>query len=310
MKKQKVLVTGGAGFIGSNISDLLISNNYEVVILDNFSTGKKENVNPHVKVHYGDVKTISREVLEEENPEYVIHNAAQINVRSSIEDPLRDALENIIGSISLLEACKNKKIKKFVFASSGGTIYGNKQTLPVKETASLKPLSPYGIAKSTIEQYLKFYNATFGLEYVALRYANVYGPRQNPEGEAGIISVFLNQILTDKRPCIWGDGKQTRDFVYVGDVARANLLALDYSGTQKVFNIGTGKETSINNLYTIVKEITKYDLTAKHNPDYVESIPKTALDCTLAKNLLNWEPLTSLEQGIRKMLNNLRKMPK
>ena len=238
---EKVLVTGGVGFIGSHIVDKLVQEGFDVVVVDNLSTGDVQNVNSLARFYHADINNASF-IFKKEQPDYVAHHAAQINVRSSIDDPVNDAEQNIMKSLRLIELCRKFKTKKFVFASSGGTVYGNPDSLPAKEDAELKPLSPYGIAKATVERYLEFYFRNFGFEYIALRYANVYGPRQNPKGEAGVISVFINQMLNGQRPCIWGDGAQTRDFVYVDDVAEANLAAIRYTGQFRRFNIGYGEE--------------------------------------------------------------------
>lgn len=296
---EKILITGGAGFIGSHIADLLISKDYDVAIIDNLSTGKKENMPSGARLYVGDIRTDSERIIEKEKPTYVIHHAAQINVRSSIENPLNDAENNILGSISLFEACRKFKVKKIIFASSGGTVYGNPKKIPVKENTVLQPLSPYAIAKVAIENYLEFYKQNYNLDYTALRYGNVYGPRQNPQGEAGVISVFINNILKEKPLCVWGDGKQTRDFIYVEDIARANLYALTYNGAHNVFNIGTGKETSIKKIIKILQNKIN-PLKLSYNLDYKETIPRICLDSELAKHELDWTAKTKLEEGIKK----------
>lgn len=294
---EKVLITGGAGFIGSHVADKLILY-YDVSILDNLSTGSFNNINRRAKFYRGDVLTDSEAVFKKEKPDYLVHHAAQINVRSSINDPINDAKNNIIGSLKLFEACRKFGIKKVIFASSGGTIYGNAR-IPAKEQTLLKPLSPYGIAKATIENYLEFYFKNFGIESVSLRYSNVYGPRQNPGGEAGVIAVFIEKMLRKETPYIWGDGKQTRDFVYVEDVAEANLSALKYKGFSHFFNIGSEKETSINEIFNILKEIFDSE-NPTYNLDYKEEIPRVLLDCSAAKGELGWKNKTDLIEGIKK----------
>jgi len=217
---SKVLVTGGAGFIGSNITDLLIEKGYEVVIIDNLSTGSRRNANRNAKLY---VKDICRRdiysVFKKEKPDYVVHEAAQINVRTSIANPAFDAKVNILGSINLLECCRKSDVKKVLYASSGGAIYGEPVKLPAGEDHPVRPLCPYGASKYSVENYLDIYRKNYGIDCVALRYANVYGPRQDPLGEAGVVAIFMNRLSEDKRPVIFGDGEQTRDFVYVGDVA-------------------------------------------------------------------------------------------
>jgi UDP-glucose 4-epimerase len=294
MSNRKVLVTGGAGFIGSHIVDLLIKKEYEVSILDNFSSGCLKNVNPSALIYCRDLNENLEDIFEKEKPEIIIHHASQINVRKSIENPSYDARQNIMGSLNLFEYCKKYPVKKVIFASSGGTVYGNPESIPVREDAKLRPMSPYGIAKATIEEYLRFYRNTQAFDSIILRYANVYGPRQSSEGEAGVISVFLDKKAKNQELCIWGDGKQTRDFVYVQDVAIANLRAIEYTGNNRIFNIGTGLETSINDIAKIISE------KVTHKLDYKEDIPQICLDNILAQLYLKWKPLICLREGIGK----------
>lgn len=254
---MKILVTGGAGFIGSHIVDALIEKGFDVIVIDNLSTGNKENLNSKVKFYELNIKNKREieEIFKKEKPDYVFHLAAQINVRESIRNPVKDALVNIIGTLDLLDCCVKYKVKKIIFSSTGGAIYGDDAKIPSNEEEKENPTSPYGIAKLTIEKYLEFYKNIYGLDYVSLRYSNVYGPKQNSKGEAGVIAIFIDKILSEEQPIINGSGEQTRDYVYVKDVANANLLALKLSG---IFNVGTGIETSVNEIFKrIVKEMGK-----------------------------------------------------
>ena len=223
---MKVLVTGGAGFIGSHVTDRLIDAGAEVVVVDNLSSGKRGTVNPRARLHEMDIGAEGiRQLFEQEHFDCVDHHAAQMNVRRSVDDPIFDARVNILGSLNLLQAAVATGVKKFVFASTGGAIYGEQLTFPADETHQTWPMSPYGIAKLSVEKYLAFYHEVYGLSYTALRYANVYGPRQDPHGEAGVVAIFGQRLLAHESAIINGDGEQTRDFVYVDDVVRANVLA-------------------------------------------------------------------------------------
>jgi UDP-glucose 4-epimerase len=297
----KVLVTGGAGFIGSNIVDLLLENEYEVVVLDNLSTGSRRNVNKNVKLYVKDIcKADIRNVFKKEKPDYVIHEAAQINVRTSVTDPSFDAGVNILGSINLLGCCKDYGVKKVLYASSGGAIYGEPVRLPADESHPIRPLCPYGASKYSVENYLNIYKKNYGLDYVALRYANVYGPRQDPLGEAGVIAIFMNKLSQGEKPVIFGDGGQTRDFVYVGDVARANLLALEKKTKNAEYNIGTGVETSVNQLYSMLCRVMSKNVSAKNGPPVPGEVRRIYLDNSLAQKELGWKPSVGLEEGLVK----------
>jgi len=250
---KKILVTGGAGFIGSHLVDALVKEGHEVIVVDNLSTGKRSNLNSKAKFYEVDIGSSKlKDVFRKEKPEYVFHLAAQINVRKSIVDPIEDAKTNILGSLNLLENCKNYKVKKIIFSSSGGAIYGDTKIIPTPETVIPHPQSPYAIAKLAVEQYLDFYYKVYGLNYTILRYANVYGPRQDACGEAGVIAIFSEKIRQNKPITINGNGRQTRDFIYVKDVAKANIIAIT-KGSNNLYNIGTGKETNINNLVKLIK---------------------------------------------------------
>ncbi|MBS1267109.1 MAG: L-arabinose 1-dehydrogenase (NAD(P)(+)) [Candidatus Woesearchaeota archaeon] len=296
---MKILVTGGAGFIGSHIVDLFIENGHEVIVVDNLSTGKKKNVNKKATLYIKDIRSEGlNQIFKQENPDVVCHHAAQINVRDSIENPVFDADVNVKGSINLLECCKNNNVKKVIYASSGGAIYGEPKYLPCDEKHPIKPLSPYGASKYAVELMLNYYFTAHKIKYFILRYSNVYGPRQKG-GEAGVVSIFIKQMLKDKKCFINGDGKQTRDFVFVKDVARANLLALS-SNENCAVNIGMGKQTSILNLFTQIKELTKYKKKEEYKPEIKGEVKKIVLENSLAKEKINWEPSINLKTGLEK----------
>ncbi|MCX8147366.1 MAG: SDR family oxidoreductase [Candidatus Woesearchaeota archaeon] len=303
-KKGKVLITGGAGFIGSHIADLLIEKGYDVVIVDNLVTGNKENINKKAKFYKIDItKKGLRKVFEKERPDFVIHEAAQVNVRKSLSNPIFDAESNILGTINVLECCKDFKIKKTIYSSSGGACYGEPQYLPCDEKHPLNPICHYGVSKHSAEHYFYLYNFLYGIDYIILRYSNVYGPRQDPKGEAGVISIFLERIKNNKEPLIFGDGEQTRDYVYVEDVAYSNLIALEKdtkNAKHRIFNIGTGKETSVNEIFRLIKEETGTKINARHIEAVPGEVKRVCLDISLAKKELNWIPKTDLREGIRK----------
>lgn len=299
-KMSKVLVTGGLGFIGSHIVDLLIDGGYEVIVVDNLSSGSKKNLNKGAKLYIKDICNRDfRTVFAKERPDYVIHEAAQINVRKSLSDPAFDARANILGSINLLECCRSYGVKKVIYASSGGAVYGEPEYLPADEKHPIRPLCPYGASKYAVENYLYIYKKNFGLDYVALRYANVYGPRQDPAGEAGVVAIFIKKQMSDVAPVIFGDGEQTRDFVYVKDVAKANLFALEKETSSTEYNIGTGTETSVNNLEKMLRKITGSSLEAFHGKEVPGEVRRISLDISRAKKELGWEPEYSLSSGLK-----------
>ena len=297
---MNILVTGGAGFIGSNIVDKLIKGNHTVAVVDDLSTGKKENVGTRAGFYKCDIR--SKEILDifkKEKPRIVIHNAAQISVRNSVDDPAYDAGINILGSLNILEACMKYNVEKVIFASSGGTVYGEQQHFPAGEEHPLNPISPYGVAKLSVEKYLHYYSYNYGLKYVALRYANVYGPRQDPYGEAGVVAIFSKKMLTGESPVINGDGKQTRDYVYVSDVVEANTKAIKGTFVGEM-NIGTGEETSVVDLFHILKNISKNDSIEEiHGPPKEGEQKRSSLYCEKAKTFIGWEPKVSLEKGLK-----------
>ncbi len=295
---MKILITGGAGFIGSHVADACIGAGNEVVIIDDLTTGKIENVNPKAKFINMDIRDEKvREVFRQENIDVVIHHAAQMDVRKSVDDPIFDASVNIVGSINLLENCVKFGVKKFIFASTGGAIYGEQDYFPADEAHPVRPLSPYGIAKLSIEKYLFFYQAVYGLQYICLRYANVYGPRQNPHGEAGVIAIFASKMLAGQQPIINGDGKQTRDYTFVGDVVRANMFALNHPESD-IFNVGTGIESDVNELFTSIKQSSKSDCSEIHGPAKKGEQQRSVLDNSYIKKVFGWQPRVNLKEGL------------
>jgi len=295
----KILITGGAGFIGSHISDLLIENGFEVCIIDDLSSGKIENVNPEAIFYECDIRDEKLfEIFKKEKPQIIIHNAAQMSVGRSVEDPLNDASINIIGGLNVLEACRQLKVWKIIFASSGGVVYGEQQYFPADENHPTKPICPYGVAKLSFEKYLFYYNYIFGIKYICLRYSNVYGPRQDPDGEAGVVAIFSKKLINNEQPVINGDGKQTRDYVFVNDVAVANLLAIknDYIGE---INIGTGIETDVNNIFKILKQTAGLkDLKEVYGPSKEGEQKRSSLSFEKAQSILGWKPGMVLKKGL------------
>lgn len=303
---MKILVTGGAGFIGSHVCDAFVSRGHEVIALDNMSSGKKENLDAKVRLSELDIRSPDAAALiEREKPEVICHLAAQMDVRRSVEDPRFDAEANILGMLNLLEASRKAGVKKFIFSSTGGAIYGEQDTFPATESHATRPVSPYGVSKASGELYLGYYKAQYGLPYVALRYANVYGPRQNPHGEAGVVAIFSQRLVSGKQCTIYGDGGQSRDFVYGLDVARANFLAFekDYVGA---VNIGTGIETDINQLYGHLADAAGSKEPAQHAPGKPGEQRRSVIDPSLAKKVLGWEPTVNVKDGLRKTIEFFR----
>ena len=295
---MKILITGGAGFIGSHVADVCIDAGHKVVIIDDLSSGSIENVNQKAKFVKMDIRDEKiRECFMQEKFDVIIHHAAQMDVRKSVEDPKFDASVNILGTINLLENCKEYGVKKFIFASTGGAIYGEQDYFPADEAHPVRPLSPYGIAKLSVEKYLFYYEAVYKLKYVSLRYANVYGPRQNPHGEAGVVAIFSNKMLADQQPIINGNGKQTRDYTYVGDVVRANMFALEHE-KYDIFNVGTGIESDVNTIFKFIKQFAKSDCKELHGPAKMGEQQRSVLDYAYIKKIFGWQPTVTLEKGI------------
>lgn len=297
---MRIVVTGGAGFIASNITDAYIEHGHEVHIFDDFSTGQRTNLNPKATLHQIDIAdSKSVTLIEQIKPDVLSHHAAQMDVRHSVADPSFDARVNILGFINLLEGCKNAGVKKVIFASSGGAVYGEQESFPAPESHATQPASPYGVSKRTGELYLSCYHQTFGLPYIALRYANVYGPRQSTKGEAGVVAIFLSLLLTGKTPVINGDGKQTRDYVYVGDVVAANVAALTSAFVGPV-NIGTGIETDVVTIYHHLRDAVGSRLQAQHGPAKAGEQRRSCIDNRRAGEVLEWRPQVALPDGLQR----------
>jgi len=299
---MKIVVTGGAGFIASHIADAYIDRGHEVHVIDDLSTGQKRNLNPSAKISAIDIADPkAAKLIAEIKPDVLNHHAAQMDVRRSVADPSFDARINIIGFINLLEACKDVGVKKVIFSSSGGAIYGDREPIPAAEEHETLPLSPYGVSKLTGELYLGYYHMAFGLPYVALRYANVYGPRQSTLGEAGVVAIFIAQLLAGKSPVINGDGKQTRDYVFVGDVVRANVAALDTDYTGAV-NIGTGKETDVVTICKLLQDGVGSPVEAIHGPAKLGEQRRSCLETALARKVLGWKADMELKEGLEQTI--------
>jgi UDP-glucose 4-epimerase len=298
--RQRLLVTGGAGFIGSHIVDAALAEGYEVAIVDNLSTGNVRNINNQARFFQVDITAAEalQQVFAEFKPHCVVHHAAQIDVRRSIEDAQHDAHVNILGAINVLDTARQHHVRKITYASSAA-LYGDPAYLPVDEAHPIHPLSPYGASKYAVELYLEIYRVLYGLSYVVLRYSNVYGPRQNPKGDGGVIAIFTDKILNGVEVSIFGDGEQTRDFVYVGDVARANLMALK-AQAYGVVNISGQHEISVNDLYQLMSEVAGRQMSCKRLPERPGEIKRSILANAKAKELLGWTPAVSLREGIER----------
>jgi UDP-glucose 4-epimerase len=298
----KVVVTGGAGFIGSHVCDALLAKGHQVIALDNLSTGRRENLAAAVTLATLDIRSQeASELIRRERPGAIFHLAAQMDVRKSVEDPRFDAESNILGFLNVLEAARNAGTGKVVFSSTGGAIYGDQDTFPAPETHPLRPVSPYGVSKAAGELYLGYYRAQYGLRSVALRYANVYGPRQNPHGEAGVVAIFSERLI-HRAPCtIFGTGRQTRDFVYGPDVARANLLALE-NDLEGPVNIGTGLETDVNRLYALLATAAGVDQPPRHADAKPGEQLRSSVDPKLAAQALGWAASVALPEGLARTI--------
>lgn len=305
---MKILVTGGAGFIGSHVVDRYVASGYQVVVVDNLAGGRREFVNPRAKFYPVDIRSLRlAEVLEAERPEVVNHHAAQSEVRRSVADPTLDASVNILGSLNLLTCCRRFGVSRVIYASTGGAVYGDAALLPTPEDYPTRPASPYGISKLAVEHYLACWSVLFGVRGVALRYANVYGPRQNPLGEAGVVAIFAHRLLGGEPAVINGDGEQTRDYVYVEDVAEANLRALEQPEVTGALNIGTGVETSVLDLWKRLQAAAGISGAARHGPAKPGEQRRSVLDPTLTKRLLGWIPRVTLDEGLRRTIEYFRK---
>jgi len=305
---MKIMVTGGAGFIGSHVVDACLAADHDVFVVDNLSSGKRNQVNPRARLYVADIR--DQEALDQvfalEHPEIVCHLAAKANVRESIEEPVLYAQVNVIGSLVLLDLARKHGCRKIVYASTGGAVYGNPEYLPVDEEHPAHPLDPYGASKHHVEHYLRIYRALHGLDFTVLRFANIYGPRQDPYGEAGVVAIFAAQMLTGAKPVINGSGEQERDFVYVGDIARANVLALT-RGSGEFFNLGSGVPTSINSIFGQLKEITGCDCAQVHGPARRGEVFRIYLDTSKANAGLGWQAQVPLREGLERTVAHFRR---
>ncbi len=307
---MKIVVTGGAGFIGSHIVDRYIAAGHDVTVVDNLSTGSESNLNPKAtfrRLDIGDRDAV-RALFREQGFDAVNHHAAQLDVRVSVNDPQFDAGQNIIGSLNVFQSARESGVRRIVCASSGGTVYGEQEQFPADESHPTNPISPYGVAKLAVEKYLHYYRVVHGLEYVVLRYTNVYGPRQDAHGEAGVVAIFCGMMLAGRQPVIYGDGEQTRDYVHVHDVARANLLALEYldargSGT---FNISTNTETTVNTLFRILNKEFEGRFDEMHAPARAGEQVRSVCTYARAEREMGWMPEIAPEVGLRETLGWFR----
>jgi UDP-glucose 4-epimerase len=307
---MKIVVTGGAGFIGSHVVDRYVAAGHQVVVLDDLSTGRAANVNPAARLHRIDIRSPEvAAIFEAERPDVLNHHAAQASVRVSVDQPVLDADVNILGSLNLLQCCGRFGVSRVVYASSGGAAYGDTDDRPTGEGHPARASSPYGVSKVTVEHYLACWEALYGVRTLALRYANVFGPRQNPHGEAGVVAIFTSRLLAGAPAVINGDGLQTRDYVYVDDVADANLRAVEQPHVVGVLNIGTGTETSVVELFERLRRVAKVSGTAEHGPAKLGEQRHSALDAAAARQRLGWTPRTSLDEGLRRTVEEFRRRP-
>jgi UDP-glucose 4-epimerase len=295
----KILVSGGAGFIGSHVVDAFIAAGHEVAVVDNLTTGDARWVNPRARLHVLDLRDARlARVFETERPEVVAHLAAQASVARSVTDPGFDASVNVGGGLALLECCRRFGVRRIVYSSSGGAGYGDTDVIPTPESHATLPISPYGVTKIAMEHYVNAWGGIFGISGISLRYANIYGPRQNPQGEAGVIAIFCHRLLTGQPPIINGDGEQTRDYTYVEDVAAANLKALEHPEVTGPVNISTGVETSVNALYRALVEVAGSTVAAQHGPARPGEQRRSCLSPTRAGRALGWKPTVPLAEGL------------
>ncbi|MBI2866825.1 MAG: NAD-dependent epimerase/dehydratase family protein [Chloroflexi bacterium] len=302
-----ILVTGGGGFIGSHIAKAFIATGHRVVIVDDLSSGRRELVPPQAAFYQMDIRDPAIEkVFQEHRPDVVDHHAAQISVSRSMREPRFDAEVNVVGSVNLLDIAARHGVKRFIFASTGGALYGEPERLPCGESHPIAPLSPYGTAKYAVEQYVRYFKRAGGLPFVILRYGNVYGPDQDPHGEAGVVAIFALKMLRGQEVTVFGDGTQQRDFIYVGDVAQANVSALE-RGEGGAYNIGTGRGDSVNEVYRVLAAATGYTKPPVYLPARPGDVYRIWLNCSLAKRELGWQAATPLEEGLRRTVEAIRK---
>lgn len=294
-----ILVTGGCGFIGSHVTKRYLAAGHRVAVVDNLSSGREELLAAGAELHRVDIRDAAlEEVFAKVRPDVVNHHAAHLSVARSVREPQFDASVNVVGSVNVLELAVKYGAQRLIFASTGGALYGEPKRSPCDETHPIEPLSPYGVAKYCVEQYVRYFSRMRGLSSVILRYSNVYGPDQDPFGEAGVVAIFCNRMLANEQAYIFGNGEQERDFVYVGDVAEASLLALE-RGEGGAYNIGTGRGNSVNRLYQVLAEITGCKLPPAYKPANPGEVFRITLDASLARRMLGWQPTVSFEQGLR-----------
>ncbi len=304
---MKILVTGGAGFIGSHVVDLFIQHGHEVVVVDDLSTGHRHNLNPQAKFYQLDIRDPKlAEVFATEKPDWVSHHAAQMDVRRSVAQPIFDADVNVCGSINVIEAARQHGVKHFVYISTGGAVYGEPEYVPCDEKHPINPICPYGASKHTGEHYLFMYKFLYGLNYTVLRYPNVYGPRQDPHGEAGVVAIFTGRMLRGEPVTINGDGEQTRDYTYVGDCAQANLLAVTREHPGGIYNIGRGEPTSVNQIFATLKDLTGYAPAANYGPAKLGETRHIYLNADRARAELGWQATFDLRTGLQNTVDFFR----
>jgi UDP-glucose 4-epimerase len=299
---MRILLTGGAGFIGSHVAGRLLERSHEVAVVDDLSTGKRGNVPDGAEFYETDIRDGCTHIFEEFAPEALCHQAAQMDVRRSVREPDFDAEVNVLGTVRLLQNCMRHGVGKVVFASTGGAVYGEQEAFPATEDHLQYPVSPYGVSKLAGERYLHFFHVQYGLPYASLRYSNVYGPRQDPHGEAGVVAIFCGNMAEGKPSTINGSGEQTRDYVYVDDVARANVLALEEEPLPGAYNIGTGLETSVNRLYGMLQDISGKNLPPRNGPGKPGEQLRSCVDPSRAGRVFGWRPEVSLADGLRETL--------
>jgi len=308
--KKTALVTGGAGFIGSHLVDRLLLDGHRVVVVDDLSSGKLKNLNPEATFHHTDITQESlNEVFHREQPDLVYHLAAQMSVSESTKAPIKDGHINIIGTLRVLEAARRHGIEKIIYSSTGGALYGDPEINPCAEDTAIMPLSPYGLSKYVAEKYIELYHRLYNIKYTILRYGNVYGPRQDPHGEAGVIAIFSQLMLEGKQPHIFGDGEQQRDFVYVDDVVDANIKAID-RGDGKAFNIGTAERTSVNRMFELLQGILQFKWEAEHRTSRPGEVQNISLECSKAEKGLKWTSQVDLEEGLKRTVEFFSRLTK
>jgi UDP-glucose 4-epimerase len=309
-EQTTALVTGGAGFIGSHLVDRLLQDGYRVVVMDDLSTGKLKNLNSQATFYHVDItQPTMPDVFHKEKPDLVFHLAAQISVSESTKDPIKDGNVNVIGTLRLLEAARRSGIEKIIYSSTGGALYGNPEMIPCSEDTPIIPLSPYGLSKYLAEKYIELYHRLYHLNYTILRYGNVYGPRQDPHGEAGVVAIFSQAMLEGRQPQIFGSGEQERDFVYVGDVVEANIKAIN-AGDGDAYNIGTGQGASVNRIFESLRSIIGYKWDAEHRSPRPGEVNKISLEYSKALQNLGWSPRLSLEEGLQNTVEFFRRTAK